>query len=181
MSHSPYREMMAAALDELLAPADRATLEAHLRICAACRAVWEALAEVDTLFHVAPMVVAPAGFSQRMASRLAARTSHPRLIGGGLILSLSAAAILGLVAVPLAGLIAVVLRQPGMLVAIVRALAAAINVLGAMGGGLWLAVTSMLDWAAGQPMAGVLALTTLPLVAMWIYMFNRLTPKAYSV
>jgi anti-sigma factor RsiW len=180
MSHSTYRELMAAALDEPLAEADRAALEAHLQACAACRAVWEALGEVDRLLLAAPLAAAPPEFSRRLALRLAGRTSRPRLIGGGLVLALSAAALLAVTIVPAAALLALMLRQPGALVALLRALAAAANIVETVGGGLWLALTSLLDWSAAHPAAGLLALATLPLAALWIYVFNRLSAKVIS-
>jgi predicted anti-sigma-YlaC factor YlaD len=178
MSHSTYRELMAAALDEPLAAADRAALEAHLQVCVACRAVWEALAEVDRLLVAAPVAPAPPAFVERVAVRLAARSSRPRLLGGGFILAVSAMIFLAVVLAPAAGLLALLLQQPGTLVALLRAVAAGIDVAGTVGGGLWLALTGLLDWSAAHPAAGLLALATLPLAALWIYSFNRLSAKA---
>ena len=180
MSHSTYRGLMAAALDAPLPPADRAALDAHLETCRACRAVWEALFEMDGLLTAAPMVAAPPNFAEHTTARLQARNSRPRLVGGGFILALAAAVVVALAVVPLAGLLAVLLQQPDAVVALARALAALLNVLGAVGGGLWLALTALLDWSAVQPLVGGLALATLPLAWAWIYMFRRLSPKAVT-
>jgi hypothetical protein len=181
MSHSNYRDLMAAALDAPLASADRATLDEHLLACAACRAVWEALVEVDALLAHAPTVPAPAGFAARTAAQVAARTSRPRVVGGGLILTLGAVVVFSLAALPLAGLINALLNQPGTVVALARALAAMINVLAAVGGGLWLALFALLDWSASQPAVGGLALATLPLALAWVYFFRRFSPKAVTL
>jgi anti-sigma factor RsiW len=171
---------MAAALDGPLPPPARAALDDHLRECGACRAVWEALVEIDSLLAAAPAVAPPAGFAARMNARMAARSSRRRTIGGGFILALAALALLVLVGAPLAGLAVALLRQPDAIIGLARALAALINVCGAVGGGLWLALTALLDWTAGQPLAGGLTLAALPLVWAWLYLFQRLSPKAVS-
>lgn len=180
MSHTPFREMMTAAFDAPLSPSERSMLDAHLETCAACRALWEALAEVDTLFAAAAPVAAPSGFAARVSARLAARASRPRVVGGGLLLGLSAVTLVGLIFVPLAGALVALLSQPGTLVALARALAAIVSVCLDVGGGLWLALTALLDWSAQQPFVYATLLATLPLVWLWVYFFNRLSAKAVT-
>ncbi len=181
MSHSNFRELMAASLDVPLAPAERAALAEHIESCSACRAVWQALAEIDAELTAAPALAAPAGFAERAAARLAARASRRRVVGGGLILAVGAAGLLGLAALPLGLALATLVGQPATLIALARALAALFDVAGAVGGGLWLACVALLDWAAVQPLAGALALATVPLAGLWLYFFRRLSLKAVPV
>ena len=178
MSHEPFREMMAAALDGPLAPADRAHLDAHLDSCTVCRGAWHGLLEVDGLFRTAPTIAPPAGFTARAAARLARRQSRPRVLGGGLMLGMGALALIAVAFVPLAGALFALLGQPGTIVALLRALAALINALDVIGSGLWLALTALLDWIVEQPFSGAAALGTLPLIGLWIYFFKRFSPKA---
>jgi hypothetical protein len=180
MSHSNYHDLMAAALDAPLVAAERAALDDHLETCGTCRARWEALNEVHVLFAAAPVMAAPAGFAERTAARLRARSSRPRAVSGGLILAAASAALFALTAVPLAGVFLALVRQPSAVVALLRAAAALINVLDAVGGGLWLAVFALLDWSAGQLWVSALALAALLLAWAWFYFFQRLSAKAVT-
>jgi anti-sigma factor RsiW len=181
MSHSNYRELMAASLDALLAPDDRAALDAHLETCQACRTVWEALAEMHISLAAAPHATAPAGFAERTAARLAARSSRRRVWGGGFILLAGVLGVAALAALPLGGSLVALAGQPDMLIALARILATLFDVAGAVGGGLWLAVMGLLDWTVAQPLAMALAVAALPLAWLWLYVFRRLSPKAVSV
>ncbi len=181
MSHSTFRELMAAALDAPLPPEQRSALDAHLETCAACRAVWEALFEMDSLLTAAPAVAAPPNFVANTAARLRERTSGRRVLGGGFVLALAAAFMVAVLALPVMGVLAALVQQPDTVVALARALASLLNVLGAVGGGLWLAFIALLDWSATQPLMGGLALATLPLAAAWVYLFQRLSPKVVTV
>jgi len=181
MSHSNYRELMAASLDAPLAEAERADLAAHLESCEACRSVWEALVGLEAMLAAAPERPAPAGFAARLAERLAGRTSRRRVVGGGLILAVSAAVLVALAAVPLAALLILLVGQPDLVIALARAVAAMIEAFDALGGGLWLAFVALLNWSAGQPLVGALAVATLPLAWLWLFLFRKLSPKAVSI
>jgi anti-sigma factor RsiW len=67
--------MISAWLDNELSPAEVNELQAHLADCAACRHTYQAMQQIDNLFHHASAVmVAPqVEFSQRIEARLARR------------------------------------------------------------------------------------------------------------
>lgn len=64
---------MTELLDGLAGPEQQAALLAHTAGCAACRAEWQAIQEVDALLTAAPLVSAPAGFTDRVLARLPER------------------------------------------------------------------------------------------------------------
>jgi hypothetical protein len=60
------REQLSALLDDALAAAERAAIEAHLATCAECRRELDGLRETVTLLRRVPPVHAPAGFVDRV-------------------------------------------------------------------------------------------------------------------
>jgi len=73
-----YGEQMSGLLDGALSDPERAALQAHIALCPACQARWQALQQVD-LILVRPVQAAPApGFSARFAARLAAQAVQQR-------------------------------------------------------------------------------------------------------
>ncbi|MBI3363079.1 MAG: zf-HC2 domain-containing protein [Chloroflexi bacterium] len=179
MNHAPFHEMMTAALDAPLPPADRAALDAHLAECDDCRELCEALNASDTLLTLAPAIPAPVGFAERASARLAGRASLARMIGGGVMLAVGTVAVAALTINPLAGAYGAFFRLPTFLT-LARALLPFLDVCRAVGGGGWLALTALLDWSAQQPIVSAGLLATLPLVGLWAYWFNKLSPKVVT-
>lgn len=64
------RAVMMEILDDLADSAQQAALLSHAAECAACRAEWRALQELDALFTAAPMLAPPPDFTQRVLARL---------------------------------------------------------------------------------------------------------------
>jgi anti-sigma factor RsiW len=62
--------MIAAAIDDALEPSRRALLEAHVRICPACRTALADQRRVQAILSSAPVVEAPADFLARVNARI---------------------------------------------------------------------------------------------------------------
>lgn len=71
------RAVMMELLDDLADSAQQAALLSHVAECAACRAEWRALQELDALLTAAPMAVPPPDFTQRVLTRVRTSVSPP--------------------------------------------------------------------------------------------------------
>lgn len=72
-------EELTALVDDALAPAERAAVEAHLDACAACRAERDAIARALATLAAVPAPPPPRpGFEQRFYARLAREAPRPR-------------------------------------------------------------------------------------------------------
>lgn len=70
MTHD-YGERMSLMLDGRLTVQERAELEAHLAVCAECRARWAAFQQVDRVLSSAAILAPAPGFVNRFAERWA--------------------------------------------------------------------------------------------------------------
>jgi predicted anti-sigma-YlaC factor YlaD len=61
-------------MEEDLKPALRARIDAHLRICQHCRAVYDGVRNIVQLLGSEGSIELPPGFSQRLYKRLLVRT-----------------------------------------------------------------------------------------------------------
>jgi anti-sigma factor RsiW len=87
--------LMSLALDGLLEDGDRRRLKQHLLTCQTCRAEWESMRQVASLFKEAPMVGPPLGFAIRVDRRLEEKTKKRRQVFGGLALLTSSLSLAG--------------------------------------------------------------------------------------
>lgn len=72
MAHcDQYLELISAAMDGALSPAQRETLDAHLVSCAECKALYEELTAVHAALQELPPVEVPAGLTQRVMAAIA--------------------------------------------------------------------------------------------------------------
>ncbi len=96
-------ERMMRALDEGLPPDEIPGLQAHLALCAECRAEWERLQRLERLLRAAPMARPPDGLAGRVVLRLDRRYSRRQRALGGLLFGLGMAAAALLALLPFAG------------------------------------------------------------------------------
>jgi anti-sigma factor RsiW len=75
--------LMSLALDGLLDTDDRQRLEQHMKGCATCRAEWQAMVQVATLFESTPEAGPPLGFAVRVERRLDEQAKKKRRAFGG--------------------------------------------------------------------------------------------------
>ncbi len=111
MAHH-YDELMSLALDGRLTTQERSALDAHLAVCAECRARWAAFQQVDRLMSSAAQAMPEPGFSSRFAARLAQEGAQRRArqsqvlagqrIAAGFGAAAAAVAALALILVPAA-------------------------------------------------------------------------------
>ncbi|HEY63393.1 MAG TPA: hypothetical protein G4O02_02365 [Caldilineae bacterium] len=85
MTHADYTMWMSLALDDMLTPEERRTLEQHLSRCPSCRALWEEWRQIDLKMRAIPMQAAPPGFAAQVEARLRAHELRRRGIAGGLL------------------------------------------------------------------------------------------------
>jgi predicted anti-sigma-YlaC factor YlaD len=165
-----YRHWMSLKLDGLLDEDQERALQAHLAMCAACRAEWEALQFVSCLLNEQPTVPAPTGFVARFEGRLAAeRAARRRGVLGAAALALGAFGLTALALSSLAGLIVglwPLLLQPSLWESIGRWLAQLAEVCLAVGGAVALLLNSLFD-AMGGPIVLVYMLGVLLLSILW--------------
>lgn len=102
--HDPcaaFREDFSALIDDELAPARRAELEAHLEACGECRGLFEAMKRITDRFAAMPSVPAPEDFETRLRGALPARVEvHARGRRALAFVALAAAAGFALFVVP---------------------------------------------------------------------------------
>jgi anti-sigma factor RsiW len=97
---------MSLALDGLLDDNEQQWLDDHVAGCAACRAEWQAMRQVSTLFENSTMAGPPLGFAIRVERRLEEkRRKRKRKFGGVAVLTGS----LSLAGVTLAAVVLVIL------------------------------------------------------------------------
>lgn len=109
--HDRYRLLLAASLDEVLAPADERELSAHLPACALCRAESVALRRDHYwLAEPAPVATSPA---VRSAVARAARTGSTGGASRGWILAAAAAFVVAVGAIGTVGVLRSVPPGPG--------------------------------------------------------------------
>ena len=174
--------LMSLSLDGPLAATDQQVLEGHLAACPDCRAEWEAMKQISTLFEGAEMVGPRLGFSTRVERRLADKAKkRRRLFGGAAVLtgSLSLAAVTGLVAaVIVLGVVAGnwfdLLPDVEQGTNTVSQIASGVNL---MGKGVTLFLTDFLR-AFGLPMVIGVGIALALMLAVWIWLFVK-RPGSY--
>ena len=87
--------LMSLALDGLLDSRDRQRMEQHIETCATCRAEWQAMVQVATLFESCPEVGPPLGFAVRVERRLIEQKKKKRQAFGGLAVVTSSLSLVG--------------------------------------------------------------------------------------
>ena len=99
-----YHSWMSLKLDGLLEPEQEQALQAHLSMCDACQAEWEAMQFVSRLLEGQSMIPAPAGFVAGVERRLAAaKNARRREVAGAITLVLGALSLVTLGLSSLAG------------------------------------------------------------------------------
>lgn len=71
--HSDYTELMSLALDHEADAEQLAALQAHLKVCPDCAAVWWRWQALDARLQAAPMLAAPPQFAARVLAQLESR------------------------------------------------------------------------------------------------------------
>jgi predicted anti-sigma-YlaC factor YlaD len=177
MSHQPFFDWMQLALDGDLKPEQHVQLDAHLLSCAQCAALWQTLAEVETLFSEAPVVSPRPGFTGRFNARLKQQHSQPRALWGVFVLGLSvvstAAVVLPLTLGVLWPLVQL-LGQPATSVALFDNASAISQTLFTVGAALWAAARALGEFAAGTPLVWLVTLGILLATALWVFAIRRL-------
>ena len=75
--HDEYVELISAAVDGALSPAQQEKLEAHLALCPECRALYEELTALYAALLDLPPVEVPAGLTERIMAAVAAEQVLP--------------------------------------------------------------------------------------------------------
>jgi len=88
-------EMMSLALDGLLDEAGRQRLQQHLDTCPTCRAEWQSMQAVSTLFERSALVGPPLGFAVRVERRLESKQKKRRRTFGGVAVLTSSLSLAG--------------------------------------------------------------------------------------
>jgi predicted anti-sigma-YlaC factor YlaD len=91
-----FTEMMSLALDGLLDEAGQEQLQGHLAGCPTCRAEWEAMQAVSSLFERSAPVGPPLGFALRVERKLEAKQKRRRQAFGGVAVLTSSLSLAGL-------------------------------------------------------------------------------------
>jgi len=86
---------MSLALDGMLDSSDRRQMEEHMKTCAACRAEWQAMAQVAALFESSPAVGPPLGFALRVERRLEEQSKKKKRAFGGMAVLTSSLSMAG--------------------------------------------------------------------------------------
>ncbi len=177
VNHKPYLDWMQLALDEALAPPQRAELETHLADCAECAEQWGALIRVTQLLAAEPLAAPRVGFTGRFKARLAQRHSRPKEVWGAFALGLGALGASALV-LPL-GLgvlwtLAQIAGQPAATAALINSATATSDVLNTFGEALWVAARALGSFALGTPTLWLGALAALALTVVWFVVMGRL-------
>ncbi|MBP7691088.1 MAG: zf-HC2 domain-containing protein [Anaerolineales bacterium] len=178
MSHQPYSDWMHLALEDALAAAQRAELNAHLAGCAACAAAWDGLLRVERLLAPAPVAAPRPGFTGRFTARLRQRRAHPPAIWGALTLSLGAVGAAALVlpaGVSLLWSLAQLAGQPATSAAFLESATAASGVARTLANALFITARGVGEWALLSPAVWALLLTALAATAAWFYLVRRLS------
>jgi anti-sigma factor RsiW len=69
--HSEFNDRMMRALDQALTPEETRVLREHLRTCTSCAREWAALLNAHETLSAAPLLAPPAGFTDRVLTRVA--------------------------------------------------------------------------------------------------------------
>ena len=75
--HDEYVELISAAIDGALSPADQAKLEAHLTTCPDCKALYDDLSRIHQTLRALPTVAVPEGLSDRIIAAVKADNVTP--------------------------------------------------------------------------------------------------------
>ena len=75
--HDEYVDLISAAMDGTLSPADRAKLEAHLAGCPDCQALYDDLVDIQQTLQALPSAGAPAGLTDRVMAAVRADNVTP--------------------------------------------------------------------------------------------------------
>ncbi len=148
-----YRVWMSLKLDALLSQEQERALQAHLAVCTACRAEWEALQVVSHLLDDQPMVPAPPGFVARVEHHLAReRAARQRGVMGAAALVLGALLMATLGLSSLAGIVIQLwplLSQPSLWDGLMGWFSQVANVGLAIGDAIALLLSSLFSRAGG--------------------------------
>jgi anti-sigma factor RsiW len=174
-------EMMSLALDGLLDEAGRQRLQQHLDTCPACRAEWQAMQAVSTLFERSALVGPPLGFAVRVERRLESKQKKRRRTFGGVAVLTSSLSLAGVTvaAVCLVVLGIVAWQWLGDLQSVQVGMEAASQVasgMGLVGKGASLFLGDLL-LRYGAPLLFALGAGVAVLVGLWTWLFVR-RPKS---
>ncbi|MFN2226425.1 MAG: zf-HC2 domain-containing protein [Anaerolineae bacterium] len=174
-------EMMSLALDGLLDEVGRQRLQQHLDTCPACRAEWQAMQAVSTLFERSALVGPPLGFAVRVERRLESKQKKRRRTFGGVAVLTSSLSLAGVTvaAVCLVVLGIVAWQWLGDLQSVQVGMEAASQVasgMGLVGKGASLFLGDLL-LRYGAPLLFALGAGVAVLVGLWTWLFVR-RPKS---
>jgi anti-sigma factor RsiW len=174
-------EMMSLALDGLLDEAGRQRLQEHLEGCPTCRAGWEAMQAVSTLFEGSAMVGPPLGFALRVERRLEAGQKKRKRAFGGVAVLTSSLSLAGVTLAAICLLVLGIVAWGGLsdLPSVQVGLEAASQVasgMGLVGKGASLFLGDLL-LRYGAPLLFALGAGLAVLVALWAWLFVR-RPKS---
>jgi anti-sigma factor RsiW len=170
-------ELMSMALDGLLDAEGKRALQQHVATCSTCRAEWQAMQRVPTLFQQSSMVGPPLGFAIRVERRLAEKEKKRRQTFGGLALLTSSLSLAGVtvaaVALIVAGLLA--WHSLGAAPAVQEGAGAVSQIasgVGLLGKGAVLFLKDML-LRYGPPLLVVVGIGLAFLAGIWAWLFHR--------
>ena len=163
---------------EELRPAGGEQLDEHLLLCADCFSEWQSLQMVDGLFSKSPLVLAPAGFSERVETRVGV-PSWSRALSA--LFALSAGSLIALLAI--AGPAAAVLlgiwtiyNDPVGFSKILVWLNQLAGVSGSLLGSLWTALRLFFVEFAASPVTLIWSAGAALVLALWTHLLRRPSP-----
>jgi predicted anti-sigma-YlaC factor YlaD len=87
--HDEYGLLMSLALDDMLEDEETAALDRHLSTCTACNRQWQIWQTINRQFQMAPMVLPPIDFVERVEAQLAHRENRSDVRVGLLLATLT--------------------------------------------------------------------------------------------
>ncbi len=171
MEHETYYLLMMGALDNELDAAQAERLQTHLLLCPPCQREWHALTAIDRLLREAPMLMPAADFAQRTLARLPDRRYRAWLLVGMYLVLLLSGVLPLLAGVWLVTQYGVLVQEPGVLGALLRALAHTAEVVGTVVGALLTGAGRFV--LENPPVLGWL-FVMVGLVALWSGVYRQL-------
>jgi anti-sigma factor RsiW len=169
--------MMSLSLDGMLDAAGEDRLQRHLASCPVCRAQWQAMQQISTLFGESAMVGPPLGFAIRVERRLGEKTKKERRVFGGMALLTSSLSLAGITVAALMAIVTglVAWYSVGSLDAFQQGSSALPQVasgLGLMGKGASLFLKDLL-LRYGLPLVFLVGAGLAFLIAIWAWLFSK--------
>ena len=177
MTHDEAYVLMMDALDGMLMPADSARLDEHLVLCTECLSEWQALKMVDGLFASAPLISAPAGFSQRVQARVGV-PSWSRALSALFALSAGSLIALLVIAVPAGAVLLgiwTIYNEPASFSKILVWLNQMLGVSGSLLSALWTALRLFFVEFAANPVTLTWTFVAALVLALWTHLLRRPT------